>query len=82
MNKRSLITARVLARAAQEEREYLAYAAPDLLRALLVHCPDALAWAKENAPEQTEAVLLSLGTALELEAVKASELAPCPLGWA
>lgn len=82
MNKRSLITAKVLDMAAQEEREYLAYAAPDLLRALLRDCPAALAWVKENAPEQAESVLLSLGTALELEAVKASELAPCPMEFA
>lgn len=77
MNKRNTITARVLASAVIEEREFLAYAAPDLLRALLVSCPAAMVWAKEHMPEQTEAVLLSLGTALELESIRACELAPC-----
>ena len=78
MMRKIKYTAIALGTYAAREREFLSYAAPDLLNQLLQGCPEAAKWCAENASEQTVAVLDSFADAITLESVAAHELGePC-----
>jgi hypothetical protein len=57
----------LISEAAQDERRFLAYAAPDLLRSVALHCPEALTWIEANTPEAACAIFEALVVAEQLE---------------